>query len=191
MIERISDLLTPFHEFVRPYIDIGCYKFRRKHVCLILQALTEYDYTGITNDSIVLDLGASVGGFTIHASKRCKHVYAVEPLFTDILRENIALNNVVNCTVIPLAIGDVHKTGDLDFYGMKKKVEFQTFDNLMAMIGEPIDFLKCDIEGAEKYVDFDQFGNIEAELHDFDTNKLRQYHKRNGVEVGYEVITID
>jgi FkbM family methyltransferase len=175
---NLSDIALYFYEYFVHYIEIGCYTFRRKHTCLIFQALTEYDYCGITKDSIVLDLGASVGGFTIHAAQRCKHIYAVEPLFTDLLIENLKLNNIQNCTVISYAIGERKKEEMVSFRDRKTVVNFCSFADILSMIPEKVDFMKCDIEGAEKYVDFDMIPNIEAEIHD--EKGVYLYHKRNG-----------
>ncbi|MBE3136080.1 MAG: FkbM family methyltransferase [Thermoplasmata archaeon] len=159
---------------------------------LFIQGITEYDFRGIDKNSVVLDLGASVGGFSIHAAKRCKHVYSVEPLFTDFLNANLQINHVENCTVIPFAISDREYTGNLSFFETEKEVRFMPFKKILSFIPEHVDFLKCDIEGAEQYVDFNLFNNIEAELHNCLTvNNVKSYHKRNGIEVellrgGYE-----
>lgn len=172
---------------VSPYMTVGRYKICREYDYLFLQGISEYDFCGITKDSVVLDLGACVGGFTIHASRRCKHVYSVEPLFTEILKENLILNNITNCTILPYAIGDTTRKETLSFADVKKDVLFCTFDDLMMKILEKIDFLKCDIEGAEQYVPFELFDNIEAELHDFKNQIFTIYHKRNGVEIDWDM----
>jgi FkbM family methyltransferase len=157
------------------------YTILRDNSSLFFQGLLDYDFTGMTKDSVVLDLGACVGGFTIRAAERCKHIYAVEPLYIDILKKNLELNHIRNCTILPYAIGEKRHKGTLE-YGRKKEVEYVTFGDILSMISPgPVDFMKCDIEGAEKYVDFNRIPNIEAELHTFENGKLSKveiYHKR-------------
>jgi FkbM family methyltransferase len=60
-----------------------------------------------------LEIGASVGWFTVIASQRCKHIYAVEPLHAEILRENLRLNKINTCTVLEYAVGDKKMQGEL------------------------------------------------------------------------------
>ena len=63
-------------------------------------------------------------------------------------------------------------------------MQFETLNDILEMIPDKIDFMKYDIEGGEKYVDFSLFQNIEAEMHEFDDHgnliRVWPYHKRNG-----------
>jgi len=181
---HLTELAMNAQAFLFPQIHVGSYVYVRKHVVILLQGMVEYDLCGITKDSIVLDIGASVGGFTVMAAKRCKQVYAVEPLHTEILRENLTLNNIDNCTVLEYAVGDKKMRGELSFGRITKTVQFVTLNDILEMIPEKIDFMKCDIEGGEKYIDFSLFQNIEAEMHEFDKQgnliRVYPYHKRNG-----------
>jgi FkbM family methyltransferase len=181
----LTELVMNLQAFLFPQIHIGPYVFVRKHVVILLQGMVEYDFCGITKDSVVLDMGASVGGFTIMAAKRCKHIYSVEPLHAEILRENIRLNNINNCTILEYAVGNTEMSGELSFGRIKKTVRFVTLKDLLMMIPEKIDFMKCDIEGGEKYIDFSLFQNIEAEMHEFDEHgnliRVYPYHKRNDI----------
>jgi hypothetical protein len=188
MIEALKSSLTELAMNVQatlfPQIHVGPYVFVRKHVVILLQGMVEYNLCGITKDSVVLDLGASVGGFTVMAARRCRHIYAVEPLHGEILQENLKLNNVNNCTVLEYAIGNRKTMGELSFGRIIKTVSFVTLNDILEMIPEEIDFMKCDIEGGEKFVDFTLFKNIEAEMHEFDEKgnliRVYPYHKRNG-----------
>ncbi len=181
---NLTELAMHLQALLFPQINVGPYVFVRKHVVILLQGMVEYDLCGITKDSIVLDIGASVGGFTVMAAQRCRHIYAVEPLHAEILRENLRLNKINNCTVLEYAVGDKKARGELSFGRITKTVQFVTLDDILGMIPEKIDFMKCDIEGGEKYVDFSLFQNIEAEMHEFDEkgNLIRvwPFHKRNG-----------
>jgi FkbM family methyltransferase len=181
---NLTELAMNTQAFLFPRIHVGPYVFVRKHVVILLQGMVEYDFCGITKDSVVLDIGASVGGFTVMAAKRCRHVYAVEPLHAEILRENLKLNNINNCTVLEYAVGDRDMWEKLSYGRITKTVHFVTLNDILKMIPEKIDFMKCDIEGGEIYVDFSLFQNIEAELHEFDEHgnliRVYPYHKRNG-----------
>ena len=73
--------------------------------------------------------------------------------------------------------------GELSFGRITKTVQFVTLDDILGMIPVKIDFMKCDIEGGEKYVDFNLFQNIEVEMHEFDEResiRVWPFHKRNG-----------
>jgi len=181
---NLTELAMNTQAFLFPQIHVGPYVFVRKHVVILLQGMVEYDFCGISKDSVVLDIGASVGGFTVMAAKRCRHIYAVEPLHTELLRENLKLNNISNCTVLEYAVGDREMLRELSFGRITKTVRFVTLNDILKMIPEKIDFMKCDIEGGEKYIDFSLFQNIEAEIHEFDEQgnliRVYPYHKRNG-----------
>ena len=73
MIEILKANLTEFamkmQALLFPQIHVGPYVFVRKHVVILLQGLVEYDLCGMTKDSVVLDIGASVGGFTVMARR--------------------------------------------------------------------------------------------------------------------------
>jgi FkbM family methyltransferase len=66
----------------------------------------EYDWSDLKPDDIILEMGATIGDQTIFIAKKVKHVYAIEPIYTEQLNGNIALNKVSNITVIPDAIGN-------------------------------------------------------------------------------------
>ena len=57
------------------------------------------DWNDLRSTDIVLDIGAHVGMITIRLAKTAKSVFAVEPLFTDELEGNVALNELHNVTM--------------------------------------------------------------------------------------------
>jgi FkbM family methyltransferase len=134
----------------------------------------EYDLSGIGLDDIVLDIGTTIGDFTIAAALKAKHVYAVEPLFCKELEDNLKLNNITNVTVLPFAIGNGNDI-DLSFNKVERKnVPTYTLTNLISMIRfqsngqHRISFLKCDCEGGEWYIkpsDLDGIRCLEMEMH--------------------------
>ena len=129
--------------------------------------LVEYRFDDITSEDIVLDVGANVGGFSIRAAKKAGHVFAVEPLWTKELEQNIIRNNLQDkITVLPFAIGDGNNM-ELEYNGKTKTVQTKTLTDIRKMIG-PITFLKIDIEGGEWGInphEFDGIRRIEFETH--------------------------
>lgn len=145
---------------------------------LIEQAIYEYDYSDIRPTDIVLDIGAAVGGFSLLASKMCEKVYAIEPLFCDELNKNKWLNNSMNVEILAYALSDVTEKEIVKFEGREMVVESKTFIQLLDIVGGHVDFLKCDCEGAEWYLqpsDFDGIRRVEMEVHSHPKKQKSEY----------------
>lgn len=143
------------------------YKISEMALGDISSSHSDYDFKDIRETDIVLDIGAGCGGFTLPAARKAKKVYAVEPLFTSELEDNIQRNNIKNVQVIPFALGD-YREMDISYSGCKKKLQTVTFDEVLEQCGGKIDFLKCDCEGAEWTIKPELlFGirRLEIELH--------------------------
>ncbi len=126
----------------------------------------EYRYDDITQDTVVLDIGANVGTFSLTAALRSEHVFAVEPYLTEELKRNVALNHS-NVTVIDGGLGDGSmQTGTWE--GKTKMFQTYTLGDLIRMCGGHVDFLKCDCEGPEWFInsnDLIRIPRLEMELH--------------------------
>ncbi|WP_296001148.1 FkbM family methyltransferase [Rugamonas sp.] len=119
------------------------------------------------------DIGANIGWYSINiaASRRATTVYAFEPIPTTYarLRENLALNASAN--IQPYNFGLSEQAGQFTFYyppegsGNASAVnltgredvrtaqcEVRTLDGFCADTGTRVDFIKCDVEGAELLV---------------------------------------
>lgn len=61
----------------------------------------------ITSESVVLEVGAHIGAFTIPLARVCKKVYAVEPQkeVAAVLQKNLDLAGVTNVEILPFALG--------------------------------------------------------------------------------------
>lgn len=130
---------------------------------------TEYNFDDIQPSDIVLDIGACIGGFSLRVAPLVKHVYAVEPIMTDRLRENIKLNNIKNITVIEGALGN-GSIVDINWMRTIRRHKTKSLSDLNSLCGSHIDFLKCDCEGAEwciKPEELKGIRRIEAEIHSF------------------------
>lgn len=167
----------------------------------ILEIFLNEDYGVIADDSIVLDLGAHVGVFTIYATTTAQNVvvYAYEPHpeFCTALKENIRLNRrdeTVHCFDAAVA----SETGTRDLYLGGGQFFFPTLvgatqgDNVEQMVVpcttlreimevnhlEHIDLLKMDCEGAEYEILYstppsylERIAEIRMEYHNLDSRE--------------------
>lgn len=148
----------------------------------------EYIYNDIKKTDVVVDIGANLGGFSIPISDMCLHVFAIEPLFTKELKNNIELNNIKNCTVIPMGLGD--GITQLEYHHNIKKVQCVSLKHITKMVGGRIDFLKIDCEGGEwciKENELVDINKIEMELHLFN-NENRDDFLKMLKNVGFNII---
>ena len=139
---------------------------------------TEIMKKHIKDGMTVVDIGANVGYYTVLFSRLVGphgRVYAFEPDpdSYEYLKKNLILNNCTNVIVERKAVSD--KTGELVFHHYTSKIagDGRTFDTLIDdyvdAIGDEIihvpsvsmkdyfdgmhlDFVKCDVEGAEPLV---------------------------------------
>lgn len=139
----------------------------------------DYRFNDIQKDDIVLDIGANVGAFSLFVSKMVKHVYAVEPMLTDILKENVDLNGRNNITVLNDALGE--GMVEIPWEGFKTRhIIGKSLSELIFICGGHVDFLKCDCEGGEwciKPEELKEIRRIEAEVHNFMGHDLNEFLK--------------
>ncbi len=127
---------------------------------------TELLENSIKLNHIVLDIGASIGHFSVISGKKAKNgkVYAFEPSPTDfgLLKENVKLNRLTN--VYPFQKAVANKKGFMELYyfkvagwssmykhsilpNKKLKVECIRIDDFLK--DRKVDLIKMDIEGGE------------------------------------------
>lgn len=115
-----------------------------------------------TRDSIVLDIGAHIGAFTIPTARRVAKVFAFEPQedVREVLQKNLEINDIRNVEVLPYAVGWKSGVGkytsqptDNGSVGLRnegeKEVRVVSLDELDL---PPMDFIKVDVEGMELQV---------------------------------------
>ena len=127
------------------------------------------DFVPIRKDSIVIDVGAHIGSFSILAATMARRVLAFEPEPSNyrMLKKNRDLNRLENLSLFEMAVSgsDGHQalsvyeassTGNHSLYAMGSKrvverdVETISLREIMKREGLPqVDFLKLDCEGAE------------------------------------------
>jgi hypothetical protein len=125
------------------------------------QVISDYRMDDITKDDVVLDIGATIGGFALRAARNAKGVYAFEPVRWRELQANILLNNVNNVNMVPMGLGDGLPVEI--FWHEPITINTMPFHNI-----PPCNWLKADCEGAEWFIPaggLRQFRRIEAELH--------------------------
>jgi len=165
--EYSSMLMGDFFDIIAPSI-YDCEDYAR-------EGSYEYDRVRIEENDIVLDLGANIGMFSCVAAAKGKYVYAFEPTprTCKLLKQNAALYNnfvieeyaVCNedgealFSINDMSTSDVNSGGNT-FERLSRKEGIQQIKVQTIKIDtfveknhiEKIDFIKADIEGAERYM---------------------------------------
>ena len=126
----------------------------------------DYIFDDIKKSDIVVDIGASIGAFSIPVSKKAKKVFAIEPMTPNLIRSNIKLNKIKNIKVFDIALGD-GKTTKIEWLGKSLTVKTMTLQDIKNICGG-CDFLKIDCEGYEWNIKPEELmgiRRIEMELH--------------------------
>jgi FkbM family methyltransferase len=115
----------------------------------------EIPETTICKGDVLVDVGAAEGLFSLKHVKKCKSIYAIEPLpvFTRSLA--MTFQQSPNVVIFPCAVGnetkDVFISNNSKFSKISEidgiKIKIDTLDRLLN--GIHIDYLKTDIEGYE------------------------------------------
>jgi len=124
-------------------------------------------FDNVRRDDIVLDIGAHIGAIAIPLAMTARQVWAIEPVWADVLERNIALNGLTNVNVVRAALGSHQGNSSFSFSSRKADSHTTPFCDLLQYTG-PIDFLKLDCEGAEWTIRPPQLlgiREIRAELH--------------------------
>jgi FkbM family methyltransferase len=180
----VGEIINP--DFIDYVVSKDGLKFYPKYLKSVGDVLLEYHFDDLTKDDVVLDLGANIGAFALHAARTCKRVYAIEPLFYKELYDNIVLNDLCGkILVIPAAIGNGTPT-KISFDGKENIVKTMSLGEFRRFAISDITFIKIDIEGAEwliKPEELDGIRRIEFEVHTdngiMDNPNLIEYIKKN------------
>jgi FkbM family methyltransferase len=121
----------------------------------------------ITHGAVVYDIGANVGIYSLVAGSMVGvsgRVYAFEPLDRNVryLRRHIMLNNLLNCTVIEVAIGNQDGTRRFSAAAWESSMARLSPEGELSVLSatldtciyrerhlRPPDIMKIDVEGAE------------------------------------------
>jgi FkbM family methyltransferase len=132
---------------------------------LVLRPYLRSKLIELRQDSVVVDIGANIGDFSIEVAARCPHgrILAVEPVadLADMIELNKLLNGLTKIEVVRVALGgsetevEINLAGNASSLYWKKGAQVQkahqtTLAHLMdAQHIKRIDLLKMDCEGAE------------------------------------------
>lgn len=130
-------------------------------------------YKIIEKNDVVFDIGGNYGWYSIHIAKKfpLAEIYSFEPVPNTfaILKENISINNIKNIKVVNMGLSN--EVGEFTFYcdpnltvnaslnnvsdnsnAIEVICKVDIFDNFVKKNNiTKIDFIKCDIEGAELF----------------------------------------
>ncbi|MGB7572708.1 MAG: FkbM family methyltransferase [Thermodesulfobacteriota bacterium] len=127
------------------------------------------DFVPITKDSIVVDVGAHIGSFSIMAAKSAYKVLAFEPEPNNyrMLKKNMELNHLENMSIFEMAVSGISGYQDIYTYQGGSSADYSLYkrgitniktgriptisvEDIIRREDLPrIDFLKLDCEGAE------------------------------------------
>lgn len=132
---------------------------------------SEMLYKLVGENDVIFDVGANIGWYSTHLSKKLPNsvIYAFEPIPQTFgqLKRNVELNQLLNLFLNNIGLSDkiqtltffytptvtgasssVNITGGSDL--QKLECQTDTIDNFVKIRNiEKIDFIKCDVEGAE------------------------------------------
>ena len=150
---EIGDILFPAVLDKYHYVDEGPYEWGAVQLC---------------PGDVVFDCGANIGVFSLLAAMRGAEVYAFEPIeeARQLLQKTLSFNPEIAdaVTIVPAALGADEGVAEftvlpdtlvgssmvLPQTGRQARVPVTTVDTYAADHGLTVDFLKADIEGAER-----------------------------------------
>jgi FkbM family methyltransferase len=161
-------------------IKFSCAKGENRAIPLSILNLGDYETEElnmqlqlIKNGDTVFDIGGNIGWYALHVAKvlPLSTIYTFEPVpwTFNLLKRNLQINELKN--IFPYNLGFSDKTGDLDFFfdptisgnasltNVAEKEDIQIFRCKVLTLDEyiekekvKIDYIKCDVEGAELFV---------------------------------------
>lgn len=158
---NIVDIVSENQEVIQHFQD------QHNFADIVLNQInTERLYDPILEDEdelIILDIGANIGLFSLHAHDRAKVIYSVEPTPTHFSKLQELTKDYSNIRPLNYALSD--QDGEISFYisdqnstmnsivnkyGTEVKVQGKTLFSIINELGlTHVDFIKCDIEGSE------------------------------------------
>jgi len=154
-----------YNKRIAPIESLNFGRYERDETDMVLKLMP--------SDGCFMDIGANVGWYSILIAKAIQgaYVYAFEPIPStyQLLLRNIALNNVDGIHTHNFALGEREQVVQFYFHPENSDsassvnilerqdtqllaVPVHRLDDVMASLSQKVDFLKCDVEGAELLV---------------------------------------
>lgn len=131
----------------------------------ILRPYLRSELVALHSDSVVVDVGAHIGDFSLEAASLCRNgrVYAVEPVaeFSKMIQINRLLNEFENIEIVTAALGAFEGVVRINLAGSSSSLHWESGDSfqearqttLARLMSDyridHIDLLKMDCEGSE------------------------------------------
>lgn len=149
---------------VAPVESLNFMSYEEKDACMILRLVPE--------QGVVFDIGANMGWYSLLIARQFKdcQVHAFEPIpkTNSFLKKNIEINNLPNIQAHHFGLSNESK--DLTFYfypegsgnassaNLSERMDaelitchVERLDDFIKVSGLKVDFIKCDVEGAELF----------------------------------------
>lgn len=187
----ISLICDPIDKRIIPLEIINFGDYEQSELALIKKMLAK--------DSIVIDIGANIGWYTINLAKYLQRggILAFEPMpktFT-YLKKNLHLNGLHNVRLFNYGLSDkeaklpfkydpkLSGAASLSYKGKGKTTRIvygtvRKLDAILPRLARKIDFIKCDVEGAELLVLKGGYNSIRKQLPVIFVEMLRKWAKR-------------
>ncbi len=116
----------------------------------MFEAWDRYRIDAVREDDVVLDLGANIGSYTLPVAQKVSKVYAVEPMFFGLLKDNIELNRLNNVEVLSQAVALTSRV-KVDCQEYEDEVDSSTFELIVDWynLQDRLTVLRMDIGGEE------------------------------------------
>ena len=159
-----------YHNIIKEHNDVYYPAFNDSHVVKALIAdriwekkITELFKILISDDDIVLDVGAYIGLHTLTLANLASHVYSFEPqpLIFECLSKTLAKQHLYNITLFNVALSNIegdsfihsNNDGDASLAGIRDNLFNQMFPCKLKTLDSyqfsKVDFIKIDVESSE------------------------------------------
>jgi FkbM family methyltransferase len=210
----IRMLCVPGDHRVAPLETLNFFDYEKTDSAMIERLINDGD--------VFFDIGANIGWYSINLalSHRTAQIHSFEPIprTYSYLKSNLKLNHLANVTAHNFGFSD--RTGEFDFYYYEEgsgnassanlserediqvcQCKLQTLDDFTEKTQTKVDFIKCDVEGAELLVYRGGLRTIERDKPIVFSEILRKWSSKFDYEPneifdlfryqGYQAFTVD
>lgn len=188
---EVSLICPPGDKRIASFESLNFGKYEDDEMCLQMKLLEDCD--------TIFDIGANYGWYSATVANKLPHIncYSFEPIPTtyEFLKSNIKLNRASN--VYPVGIGFSDREGAFDFFFSpentvnaslenvadidainKINCTVSTVDKYVTENNLSVDFIKCDVEGAELLVFKGSINTLKSQKPIVFTEMLRKWSRK-------------